>query len=158
YHAEIGMAAPAKPHALSRKKWEENMEMRRLGLAGLQVPALGLGTMTFNGNNPQLAFIGNTGTTEATRLVDICLDEGAILFDTADIYGMGESERILGAALGSRRAHALVATKAFMRTGPGPNDVGSSRRHILEACEGSLRRLGTDWIDLYQLHGFDALT
>lgn len=134
------------------------MQQRRLGGSGLQVPVLALGAMTFNGDNPRLRAVGTTGLAEATRQVDRCLDAGVRLFDTADVYGQGESERILGQALGKRRPDALIATKAVLRSGPGPFDAGASRRHLIEACDGSLRRLGTDWIDLYQLHGFDALT
>ena len=134
------------------------MQLRRLGGSGLQVPLLALGTMTFNGDNPRLKAVGTTGLADATRQVDRCLEAGACLFDTADVYGQGESERLLGQALGRRRPGALIATKAVLRSGPGVFDAGASRRHLIEACEGSLKRLGTDWIDLYQLHGFDALT
>ncbi len=134
------------------------MELRRLGNSGLSVPRLALGAMTFNGDEPRLKLVGNTGLAEATRMVDRCLEAGASLFDTADVYGKGTSESILGAALGRRRGNALIATKAGLRMGTGPFETGASRRHLIEACEGSLRRLGTEWIDLYQLHSFDALT
>jgi aryl-alcohol dehydrogenase-like predicted oxidoreductase len=95
---------------------------------------------------------------EATRLVDICLEAGVNLFDTADVYSDGLSETILGKAVAGRRDQVLISTKATFRMGPGPNDLGSSRYHLIRACEASLRRLGTDYIDIYHLHGFDALT
>jgi aryl-alcohol dehydrogenase-like predicted oxidoreductase len=101
--------------------------------------------------------MGGLPLPEASRLIDICLDAGVNLFDTADIYAEGEAEEFLGRILRGRRNRALIATKAFGRTGPGPDEVGNSRLHLIRACEASLRRLGTDWIDLYQLHGFDAL-
>jgi aryl-alcohol dehydrogenase-like predicted oxidoreductase len=101
--------------------------------------------------------MGNIQAEEARRLVDLCLEAGVNLFDTADIYSNGASEEILGKALGSRRTSILVATKAFSRMGPGPNDVGLTRHHLMEACHASLRRLETDYIDLYQVHNFDSL-
>ena len=101
---------------------------------------------------------GNSGVPEATRLVDICLEAGVNMFDTADIYSEGESEKILGAAISGRRDKILISTKATFKTGAGPNEVGSSRYHLIQACEASLRRLKTDYIDIYQMHGFDALT
>ncbi|MES1167158.1 MAG: aldo/keto reductase, partial [Pseudomonadota bacterium] len=101
---------------------------------------------------------GGTDPAGATRLVDICLEAGLNLFDSADAYSAGAAEEILGAAIKGRRDRVLISTKATFRTGPGPNDVGSSRQHLLASVEGSLRRLGTDYIDLFQLHGFDALT
>jgi aryl-alcohol dehydrogenase-like predicted oxidoreductase len=131
------------------------MEFRRLGRSGLRVSVLSLGTMTFGGKG---AF-GKTGSTDvegARRQIDLCLDAGINLFDTADIYSAGLSEEILGQALKGRRDKVLVATKA--RTGDGPNDAGSSRYHLVEACEASLKRLGTDRIDLYQLHEWDGQT
>lgn len=134
------------------------MEYRFLGRSGLQVPVLSFGTMTFGGDD----FFKNIGTTqvdEARRLVDICLEAGANLFDTADMYSQGLSEKILGEAIGKgRRDKALIATKAFFRMGPGIHDIGLSRLHLIKACEDSLRRLGTDYIDLYQVHLSDTLT
>jgi len=139
------------------------MEFRRLGSSGLKVPVLSLGTATFGGTgtfgNPT-AFVpwGNNGVKEATRLVDICLEAGLNMFDSADIYSSGAAEEILGLAVKGRRGKVLISTKGTFRMGPGDNDVGSSRLHLTEAVEASLRRLGTDYIDLYQLHGFDAQT
>ncbi len=133
------------------------MELRPLGGSGLQVPALSLGTATFGGGKGFSEW-GNNGAKEATRLVDLCLEAGLTLFDSADMYSDGAAESILGAAIKGRRDRVLISTKATFRTGPGPDDVGSSRKHLTQACEASLRRLGTDYIDLYQLHGFDAKT
>jgi aryl-alcohol dehydrogenase-like predicted oxidoreductase len=134
------------------------MEFRTLGRSGLKVPVLSLGTGTFGGTNEFFRAWGNSGVPEATRLVDICLEAGVNLFDTADIYSEGESEKILGAAIAGRRDKVLISTKATFKMGPGPNDLGSSRYHLVSACEASLRRLKTDYIDIYQMHGFDALT
>ena len=134
------------------------MEFRTLGRSGLKVPVLSLGTGTFGGSNEFFRAWGNSGVEEATRLVDICLEAGVNMFDTADIYSEGESEKVLGAAIAGRRDKVLISTKATFKMGPGPNQVGSSRYHIVQACEASLRRLKTDYIDLYQMHGFDALT
>ncbi|MGA8022889.1 MAG: aldo/keto reductase [Candidatus Acidiferrales bacterium] len=134
------------------------MEFRILGRSGLRVPVLSLGTGTFGGANEFFRAWGNTGVEEATRLVDICLEAGLNMFDTADIYSDGESEKVLGAAIAGRRDKVLISTKATFKTGSGPNEVGSSRYHLIRACEASLRRLKTDYIDLYQMHGFDALT
>ncbi len=134
------------------------MEFRTLGRSGLKVPVLSLGTGTFGGANEFFRAWGNTGVEEATRLVDICLEAGLNMFDTADIYSDGESEKVLGAAIAGRRDKVLISTKATFKTGSGPNEVGSSRYHLIQACEASLRRLKTDYIDLYQMHGFDALT
>src|SRR5271170_5962849 len=119
------------------------------------VPALCLGTGTFGGSNEFFKAWGGSSQAEATRLVDVCLDAGLTMFDSADIYSAGMAEEILGQALKGRRNRALISTKATFRCGPGPNDVGSSRQHLLQAVEASLRRLGTDYIDLFQLHGFD---
>jgi aryl-alcohol dehydrogenase-like predicted oxidoreductase len=133
------------------------MEFRQLGRSGLKVSVLSLGTMTFGGKG---AF-GKTGSTDvegARRQIDLCLDAGINFFDTADIYSAGLSEEILGQVLKGRRDKVLVATKARFRTGDGPNDAGSSRYHLIEACEASLKRLGTDHIDLYQLHEWDGQT
>jgi aryl-alcohol dehydrogenase-like predicted oxidoreductase len=134
------------------------MEFRTMGRSGLKVPVLSLGTGTFGGANEFFRAWGNSGVAEATRLVDICLEAGVNLFDTADIYSDGESERVLGAAIAGRRDKVLISTKATFKVGPGPNEVGSSRYHLISACEASLRRLKTDYIDIYQMHGFDALT
>jgi len=133
------------------------MEMRRLGSSGLQVSALGFGTMTFGGVD-NFRMVGTTGVDEARRLVDLCLEAGVNLFDTADGYSQGASEEILGQALKGRRDDVILATKVHSRMGPGPNDIGQSRHHIIRGCEASLRRLGTDYIDLYQVHGFDPQT
>jgi aryl-alcohol dehydrogenase-like predicted oxidoreductase len=133
------------------------MEYRQLGRSGLRVSALTLGTMTFGGSG----VFAKTGTTDAEgarRLVDRALEAGINLFDTADIYSWGLSEEILGAALRERRDRVLVTTKARMKMGDGPNDAGLSRHHLIAACEASLKRLGTDWIDLYQLHAWDGQT
>jgi aryl-alcohol dehydrogenase-like predicted oxidoreductase len=134
------------------------MEFRQLGSSGLKVPALSFGTGTFGGGNEFFKAWGSSDVVEATRLVDICLEAGLNLFDTADVYSRGLAEEILGKAVAKRRGDVLISTKATFRMGPGPNDVGSSRFHLLRACEASLRRLGTDYIDLYHLHGFDAVT
>ena len=135
-----------------------DMEFRQLGRSGLKVPVLSYGTGTFGGGNEFFKAWGASDVAEATRLVDICLDAGVNLFDTADIYSEGLSETILGKAVAGRRDKVLISTKATFRMGPGPNDLGSSRHHLIQACEASLRRLGTDYIDIYHLHGFDALT
>jgi aryl-alcohol dehydrogenase-like predicted oxidoreductase len=134
------------------------MEYRQLGRSGLMVPVLSLGTGTFGGTNEFFQRWGQTQADEARRMVDLCLDHGLNFFDTADIYSEGASEEILGQALKGRRDKALIATKASFVTGRGPNDLGSSRFHLVRACEASLKRLGTDHIDLYFMHGFDALT
>lgn len=134
------------------------MEFRQLGGSGLRVPVLSFGTGTFGGGNELFKAWGATDVAEATRLVDICLESGLNLFDSADIYSSGMAEEILGAAIKGRRDQVLISTKGTFRMGPGPNDVGSSRHHLTRAIEGSLRRLQTDYIDLYQLHGFDAMT
>jgi aryl-alcohol dehydrogenase-like predicted oxidoreductase len=134
------------------------MEFRTLGRSGLKVPVLSFGTGTFGGGNEFFRAWGATDVAEATRLVDVCLEAGVNLFDTADIYSDGLSETVLGKAIAGRRADVLISTKATFRMGPGPNDLGSSRHHLIRACEASLRRLGTDYIDIYHLHGFDALT
>lgn len=133
------------------------MEFRQLGYSGLKVPVLSFGCGTFGGRG-LLAGWGNTDAREATRLVDICLDAGVNFFDTADVYSEGASEEILGKAIAGRRGAVLISTKATFPMGEGPNDLGSSRYHLIRACEASLRRLVTDYIDIYHLHGFDALT
>ncbi len=121
------------------------------------VSSLSFGTMTLGGRGRQAA-MGNIGVEEARRLAGICIDQDLNLFDTADMYSQGQAEEVLGAALKDRRHQVLIATKGFVRTGPGPNDLGLSRHHLVEACEASLRRLGTDYIDLYQAHSVDSLT
>lgn len=133
------------------------MEMRYLGRSGLEVSVLGFGTMTFSDGDGRFGGVGATRGQDAQRQVDMCLDAGVNLFDTADVYAAGRSEEILGEALGDRRKHVVVATKAFGRMGRNAHDTGLSRRHLIDACNDSLRRLGTDWIDLYQVHSFDAL-
>jgi aryl-alcohol dehydrogenase-like predicted oxidoreductase len=134
------------------------MEHRRLGASGFMVPALSLGTGTFGGGNDFFAAWGSTDADGARNLVDICLEHGLTMFDTADVYSNGLAEQVLGKAIEGRRDQVLVSTKATFRKGPGPNDVGSSRHHLRASVEGSLRRLGTDYIDLFQLHAFDAMT
>jgi len=134
------------------------MEFRLLGGSGFKVPALSLGTGTFGGGNDFFRAWGDTDVKGATRLVDICLDVGVNMFDSADIYSDGLAEEVLGKAVAGRRDRVIISTKATFRAGAGPNDVGSSRHHLLKTCEGSLRRPGTDYIDLFQLHGFDAQT
>ena len=122
------------------------------------MPALCFGTATFGGSNEFFKAWGETDVKEATRLVDICLDAGVNLFDTANIYSQGWAEEILGKAIAGRRDKVLVSTKGTFPMGDGPNDLGSSRHHLIRACEASLKRLGTDYIDIYHMHGFDALT
>jgi aryl-alcohol dehydrogenase-like predicted oxidoreductase len=134
------------------------MEYRLLGGSGLKVSALSFGAATFGGTNEFFAAWGNTEVEEARRLVDVCLEAGINLFDTANGYSDGRSEEVLAAALKGRRDEALISTKAYFPMGPGPNDRGSSRYHLRRALEASLRRLNTDYIDIYHLHGFDALT
>jgi aryl-alcohol dehydrogenase-like predicted oxidoreductase len=135
------------------------MEYRILGNSGFKVPVLTLGTGTFGGaNNEFFKVWGTTGPEEATRLVDICLEAGLTMFDTADVYSNGHSEEVLGAAIKGRRDKVLISTKATFPMGEGPNDLGSSRFHLIKAIDASLRRLGTDYIDLFQLHGYDAIT
>ena len=134
------------------------MEQRLLGGSGFMVPALTLGTGTFGGGNEFFKAWGASDVKEATRLVDVCLEAGVSMFDSADGYSGGLAEEILGQAIKGRRDKVLISTKGTFRTGPGPNDVGSSRHYLLRAVEASLRRLGTDYIDLYQLHSFDAMT
>jgi aryl-alcohol dehydrogenase-like predicted oxidoreductase len=133
------------------------MEYRQLGRAGLRVSTVTLGTMGFGGTG-SASPVGNLDVKAARRQIDICLEAGVNLFDTADIYSDGLSEEILGEALGSDRGDVLVATKVRGDMGPGPNDGGLSRHHIVQAVEASLRRLGTDYIDLYQVHEWDGLT
>jgi aryl-alcohol dehydrogenase-like predicted oxidoreductase len=134
------------------------MEHRRLGRSGFMVPVLSLGTGTFGGSNEFFKAWGSTDVAEATRLVDICLEAGLTMFDSADIYSAGAAEEILGAAIKGRRDKVIISTKATFRAGDEPNSVGSSRFHLIRACELALKRLGTDYIDLFQLHGYDATT
>lgn len=134
------------------------MEYRHLGLSGLKIPVLSFGTATFGGKGEFFKSWGETDVKEASRLIDICLDHGVTLFDTADIYSYGSSEEVLGAAIKGRRDKLLISTKSTFKFSENPNDLGSSRFHLINAVEGSLKRLGTDYIDIFQLHGFDALT
>ena len=134
------------------------MEYRQLGASGLMVPALTFGTGTFGGGNEFFKAWGASDVAEARRLVDICLEAGLNMFDSADGYSNGLAEEILGQAIKGRRESVLLSTKGSFRRGPGPNDLGSSRHHLTKAVGASLRRLGTDYIDLYQLHSFDAFT
>ncbi len=134
------------------------MEYRLLGGSGLKVSALSFGTGTFGGGNEFFKAWGSTQEDEARRLIDLCLDSGVNLFDTADIYSLGLSEEVLGKALKGKRDRALISTKTTFAFGDGPNDVGSSRYRLHRALDASLRRLGTDYVDIYHLHGFDALT
>jgi aryl-alcohol dehydrogenase-like predicted oxidoreductase len=135
------------------------MDHRQLGGSGLKVPALSLGTGTFGGGSSEFFKAwGASDVAQASRLVDICLEAGVTMFDSADVYSGGMAEEILGQAIKGRRDRVLISTKGSFRVGAGPNDAGSSRHHLTRAVEASLRRLGTDYIDLYQLHGFDALT
>ncbi len=135
------------------------MQFQRLGRSGLKVPELCFGTGTFGGSNEFFQAWGNTQVDEARALIDICMEAGCNFFDTADIYSEGHSEEVLGKAIQHlRREDVLLSTKATFRSGKGPNDVGSSRFHLTQALEGSLRRLGTDYVDVYHMHAFDALT
>ncbi|MBN9661153.1 MAG: aldo/keto reductase [Acidobacteria bacterium] len=132
------------------------MEYRQLGHSGLKVPALSFGAGTFGGTNDFFKAWGDAGVPEAKRIVDLCLDAGVNLFDTADVYSDGHSEEILGKALEGKRKQVLISTKATFASGKGPNDLGSSRHHLTESLEASLRRLGTDYVDIYHMHAFDA--
>ncbi|MGH8443983.1 MAG: aldo/keto reductase [Solimonas sp.] len=134
------------------------MEYRQLGRSGLHVPVLSLGTGTFGGVGDMFAKWGATDVKEASRLVDVCLEAGLNFFDTANVYSRGASEEILGEALKGRRDQVLISTKATFPMGDSPNQRGSSRQNLIAACNASLKRLGTDYIDLYFMHGFDALT
>jgi aryl-alcohol dehydrogenase-like predicted oxidoreductase len=131
---------------------------RRLGASGLDVPVLSLGAGTFGGRGPLFSAWGDTDVREARKLVDICLEAGVNLFDTADVYSDGASEEVLGEAVKGRRDEVLLSTKASLPLGDGPNDAGSSRHHLLRAVDNALERLDTDYIDLFQLHAFDAGT
>ncbi|MCV9941902.1 aldo/keto reductase [Rhizobium sp. BT-175] len=134
------------------------MDYRNLGASGLRVPVLSFGTGTFGGSGPLFGAWGNTDAEEARRLVDICLEAGVNLFDTADVYSAGASERVLGQAIRGRRDAVLISTKTALPMGEGPQDWGTSRARLIRATEDALRRLGTDYIDLLQLHAFDAST
>ncbi|RVT90941.1 aldo/keto reductase [Sphingomonas crocodyli] len=134
------------------------MEYRQLGASGLRVPALSFGTGTFGGKGPLFSAWGQSDTAEARRLIDICLDEGVTLFDTADVYSDGAAEEILGEAIDGRRDSVLISTKTGLPMGDGPQDWGASRARLMRAVEDALRRLRTDHIDLLQLHAFDAST
>ncbi|MBM3599910.1 MAG: aldo/keto reductase [Alphaproteobacteria bacterium] len=134
------------------------MEYRLLGGSGFSVPVLCLGTATFGGGNDFFRAWGSTQVKEATRMVDLCLDAGVNMFDTADAYSGGLAEEILGKAIAGRRDKVIISTKATFRMGPGPNQLGSSRHHLTASCDASLKRLGTDYIDLWQMHGFDAMS
>ena len=134
------------------------MEYRFLGNSGFKVSALGFGAGTFGGKGPLFSAWGRTDVAEARRLVDMCLEAGLTLFDTADVYSDGASESILGAAIKGRRKEVVLSAKISLRAGAGPNEVGASRHHIVAAIDEALARLGTDYIDLLQLHHFDAKT
>ncbi len=134
------------------------MEYRQLGNSGLRVPVLSFGTATFGGGSDFFKAWGSTDVKEATRLVNLCLDAGVNLFDTANVYSKGLSEEILGKAISGRRDRVLISTKATFPMSDERNDFGSSRFNLVKACEASLGRLGTDHIDLYHMHGFDANT
>jgi aryl-alcohol dehydrogenase-like predicted oxidoreductase len=134
------------------------MEHRQVGSSGLRVPVLSFGTGTFGGTGPLFSAWGTTGAQEARRLVDICLEAGVNLFDTADVYSDGAAETLLGEAIRGRRHETLISTKTGLPMGDGPYDFGVSRTRLIHAVEAALRRLGTDYIDLLQLHAFDAAT
>jgi aryl-alcohol dehydrogenase-like predicted oxidoreductase len=134
------------------------MQYRQLGYSGIKVPVLSFGAGTFGGTTELFKAWGSTDVREATRLVDICLETGVNFFDTADIYSQGASEEILGQAIAGRRDQVLISTKATFAMGDGPNDRGSSRYHLIKACEASLKRLKTDYIDIYFMHSFDPIT
>ena len=134
------------------------MEYRQLGGSGFMVPALSFGTATFGGGTDFFKAWGSTDAKGATRLIDVCLDAGISMFDSADVYSKGLAEEVLGAAIKGRRNKVIISTKATFRFSDRPNDVGSSRAHLTQAVDAALKRLGTDYIDLFQLHGFDAMT
>jgi aryl-alcohol dehydrogenase-like predicted oxidoreductase len=146
---------PIIVHAL-RERF--SMEFRRLGASGFRVPVLSFGSATFGGTTAFFKAWGSTDVRQATHMVDICLEHGVNLFDSADVYSNGVAEEILGAAIKGRRNRVLISTKATFPTGDSPNDYGSSRFHLLDAVDRSLQRLGTDHIDLLQMHGYDAWT
>ncbi len=137
---------------------EDNMEYRSLGRSGLKVSLLSFGAGTFGGTGPLFSAWGTSDVTEARRLIDICVEAGVNLFDTADVYSNGASEEVLGAALEGRRDTVLISTKTSLPVGDGPNEAGSSRFRLVRSVEDALRRLRTDYIDILQLHAFDAQT
>ncbi|MEO8886965.1 MAG: aldo/keto reductase [Mucilaginibacter sp.] len=134
------------------------MEYNQLGRSGLRVPALSFGTATFGGGNAFFKAWGSTDVAEAKNLINVCLDAGVNLFDTANVYSGGMAEEILGKAIEGLQNRVLISTKATFPMGDGPNDFGSSRLHLIKECEASLKRLGVDHIDIYHMHGFDANT
>src|SRR5260370_7940304 len=134
------------------------MEYREVGRSGMKVPAMSLGTAGFGGAGAFFERLGTTQENEAQLIVDLSLDHGISLFDTADMYSGGLSEEILGKALKGKRDRALIATKSTFPMGTNPNEVGSSRHHLIRACEASLKRLQTDHIDIYFIHVFDTFT
>ena len=134
------------------------MEYRQLGASGLQVPVLSFGTATFGGGSDFFKAWGSTGVEEATRMVNLCLDAGLNLFDTADTYSQGLAEEILGKAIAGQRDNLLLSSKGTFRFGTGPNNQGSTRYRLIRQVEGSLKRLNTDYIDIYHMHGFDGNT
>jgi aryl-alcohol dehydrogenase-like predicted oxidoreductase len=134
------------------------MDYRNLGRSGLRVPVLSFGAGTFGGSGPLFSAWGNTNAAEARRLVDICLEAGVNLFDTADVYSAGASEEVLGQAIRGKRDQVLISTKTALPVGDGPADWGASRSRLIRSVDAALRRLGTDYIDLLQLHAFDAST
>jgi aryl-alcohol dehydrogenase-like predicted oxidoreductase len=134
------------------------MEYRFLGKSGFKVPALSFGAGTFGGKGPLFSAWGNTDVDGAKRLIDVCLEAGVNMFDTADVYSDGASESILGAAIRGRRNQVILSTKITLRAGEGANDIGASRHHLIRATDAALKRLGTDYIDLLQIHHFDAMT
>lgn len=134
------------------------MEYRQLGNSGLRVPVLSFGTATFGGGNEFFKAWGSTQVEEATRLVNLCMDAGVNLFDTSNVYSAGAAEEILGKALTGPRDKVLISTKATFPMGEAANEFGSSRINLIKSCEDSLKRLGTDYIDIYHMHGFDATT
>src|ERR1700761_650070 len=149
-------ASSTEGKARVNSKSGTDMEYRQLGGSGLKVPVLSFGTGRFGGGDDFFKAWGASDVAEATRLVDICLEAGLNMLDTADIYSNGLAEEITGQAIKGRWDKVLISTKATFRMGSDVNDVGSSRFHLLKACEASLRRLGTDYIDIYHMHGFDA--
>jgi aryl-alcohol dehydrogenase-like predicted oxidoreductase len=154
----ISLLSPTLCNLARFQSVQAAMEYRLLGGSGLKVSALSFGTGTFGGGNEFFKAWGETDVAEARRLIDICFEAGINLFDTADVYSRGISEEILGKALEGKRDKALISTKATFRMTDEINDVGSSRHHLRNSLEGSLRRLNTDYVDIYHLHGFDALT
>ena len=134
------------------------MEYRQLGYSGLKVPVITLGAGTFGGSTDFFKAWGSTQVDEARRLISVCLEAGANLFDVANVYSIGAAEEILGKAIEGRRNEVLLSTKATFRMGDGPNNLGSSRFHVMEQVHASLKRLGTDHIDIFHMHGFDATT